>query len=241
MAGRADSRNKASGMGRFYLILGAVAVVGAAILVQQITSNRTAATSPVEMVFENAAQLREMAQGVTKGDPDHPISIMLFVDYQCPACRQFAAMVEPQIDLQLIETGRANLVQYDFPIVLAHPHAFLAARAARCAGDQDRYKEYHDILFRNQDAWFYENEAVGTFGRYGDEIGLDGGTFRDCLESDRHAGVVTANMHFAEQLGISGTPSVLVLGGGELRRLSQTSFEALERIVAELEAEISDA
>lgn len=228
-------------MGKFYAILGGIAVVGAAVVASQVMGGPGEAitTSMDVAAIEDDSVLLATAKPVVKGDPESSIAIMLFVDYQCPACRQFAAMVEPQIDLRLVESGRASVEQYDFPIEQAHPHAFLAARAARCAGDQDRYRDYHDILFRNQDVWFYQNEAVGAFTDYGEELGLDMDEFGACLRSERHAEVVSANLQFGTRLGVGATPTVLVLDrgeGGGIHRLNGNTYEAIEEVVGDIEA-----
>lgn len=224
-------------MRTFYAILGGVAVIGSAVVVSQIVGGLPgdAATEPVELVMEDDAALLEMATGITHGDPDHEIEIMLFVDYQCPSCRQFALMVEPQIKVRLVETGRAKFVQYDF-VTGSFPHSFLAARAARCAGDQGLYNQYHDILFRNQDEWSYETEASGSFSEYAEEIGLDEDEFDACLHSDRHAEVVTANLQLARGLLIRGTPSVVLRAPGRLQRIGSNAFAEIERLVTEIEA-----
>ena len=178
-----------------FLMLGAVAVLGIGIVGYSVGSNAlgTAATMPVDVEgLDDMERLVELAQGVTRGDPDAPITIVEFGDFQCPGCGQFALQVKPQIDLTYVQPGQAKFVFYDYPLVeIGHQHAFLAARAARCAGDQDRYWEYHDALFRNQSSWSGQSQVVGSFVSYADQVGLDTDTFEACLRSERHADVVT--------------------------------------------------
>jgi protein-disulfide isomerase len=180
-----------------------------------------------------------MAQGVTLGDPDAPITIVEFADYQCPACQGFASMVKPQIEAVYVEPGVAKFVFYDFPLVTIHPHAFLAARAARCAQDQDRFWEYSNELFRNQSSWSLSASApAGAFEDYAATVGLDQDAFSDCLRSDRHAELVTANLILAQELGVGSTPTVMVSrGGGRARRVASNSFEDISRVVDELRPE----
>ncbi|NIQ55049.1 MAG: thioredoxin domain-containing protein, partial [Gammaproteobacteria bacterium] len=66
------------------------------------------------------------------------MKVVEFADYQCGGCRQFALGVKPVID-EFVERGEAQFIYYDFPLVSIHAHAFLAARAGRCAQDQDRF------------------------------------------------------------------------------------------------------
>lgn len=231
-----SSGGSGSGMGKMYVVLGAVAVIGIAVVAYSTLSSSLsgAVTAPVEVEgLDDSERLVELAQGVTLGDPDAPVTIVEFGDYQCPGCGAFAQNVKPQIELSLLEEGRTKFVFYDFPLIQIHPHAFLAARAARCAGDQDRYWEYHDLLFRMQSSWAGEANAIGSFLDYGDSVGLDGETFEACLQSDSHADVVTANMELGAQLGVSGTPTVLVSRGGQVRRV-QSGFQDIQAAVEEL-------
>jgi protein-disulfide isomerase len=121
-----------------------------------------------------------------------------------------------------------------------HPHAFLAARAARCAGDQDRYWPYHDALFQNQGSWtFITAPPARQFVSYAEGLGLDGAEFESCLRSDRHAEVVTANLYLAMELNLPGTPSILMQGPNDRlpRRVDFATLESIfEAIVAEVEA-----
>lgn len=219
-----------------YYILGAVAVLGIGIVGYTVGSRAfgSAVTEPVELEVESDRELVELAQGVVAGDPDAPVTVVEFGDYQCPGCGAFAAQVKPLLDANLIETGRASFVFYDFPLVQGHPNAFLAARAARCAGDQDAYWEYHDALFRNQQEWSPSGNPAGRFVDYAEELGLDEDAFESCVRSDRHAETVTANMQLGQALGVSGTPTVMVSRGqGMARRLNSWGYEDIEGAVEE--------
>jgi len=227
-----------SGMKKIYLVLGAVAVIGIAVVVWSVGTSTLsgAATAPVEVEgLDDSERLVELAQGITLGDENAPVTIVEFGDYQCPACQSFATNVKPQVQLQLVDRGLAKFVFYDFPIVSAHPHAFLAARAARCAGEQDRYWDYHDILFQMQPRWSGQANAIGSFQDYASSIDLDTDAFGSCLQSDRHADVVTANMHLGAQLGVGGTPTILVNAGGQVRRVGG-DFTSIQSAVQELTA-----
>lgn len=200
-----------SGLKMFYLALGLVAALGA-VFVYRAMDGGDAASEPVDLGEIEDQDLLDLAQGEVWGSADAPVTIMEFGDYQCPACQAFALQVKPQLDLAYITTGQAKLVFHDFPLD-GHPHAFLAARAARCAGDQDRYHDYHDAVFRTQQRWSSMRNATGHFRELAAELGLDTGAFRACLESDRHADVVTANRQLGERLRVGGTPTIFVHDG----------------------------
>ncbi|MDE2676326.1 MAG: DsbA family protein [Gemmatimonadetes bacterium] len=201
-------------MKRFYVVLGIVAVVGAAVVAVALRGG-TPVIEPVDLGDITDQELVDLAQGVVYGDPDAPLTIMEFADYQCPSCGYFALSVKPFVDTDYIETGQAKLVFHDFPLD-QHPHAFLAARAARCAGDQDRYFEYHDEVFRTQMEWTGLANPAAHFKDLAGDIELDAGAFGRCLDSDMHADVVTANRRLGERLGVGGTPAIFVHDGQAL-------------------------
>jgi len=218
---RRESREGGSDMRKLYLILAAVAVVGIGAVGYSIGSGSgSAVTAPVAMEgLDDLEHLVELAQGVTKGNADAPVTIIEFGDFQCPACQAFALQVKPQLELAYVESGKAKFVFYDWPIFSGHPNAFLAARASRCAADQGKYWEYHDNLFRNQARWAPMTSPVDAFVDYAGTLGLDAGDFRACVNSDRHAELVTANLELGNQLGVNGTPSIYIEQGGAARRV----------------------
>lgn len=83
--------------------------------------------------------------GVVEGDGE--IVLMVFSDYECPYCQEFAATILPTIKDTYVDSGKARFIFRDFPLEQIHPRARDAANAARCADDQGKYFEYHDQLF----------------------------------------------------------------------------------------------
>lgn len=236
---RKQMRQKPAGGGvkRLYLILGAVAIIGvvAAVYTTGSTVFSNAVTEPVDLGDVSDEELVNLAHGAELGDPDAAISVVEFGDYQCPGCAMFASGVKPLIELNLVETGRAKFVFYDLPLVGIHSNSFLASRASHCAGDQDRYWEYHTTLFDNQFSWAASGDPVGNFVGYARALGLDDGAFRACLNSDRHADRVSANLRLASALNLTGTPSILVSrGSGAARRLPSTDYVTIEDAVEQL-------
>lgn len=222
-------------MTKFYWILGAVAVIGIGAVGYSVGSKSfgTAATEPVDVEgLDNMETLVELAQGVTKGDPNAPITIVEFADYQCPGCGSFALQVKPQIDLTYVQTGKAKFVYYDFPLLSIHAHSFLAARAGRCANDQGLFWEYQSEAFRNQATWVTHSDVMSDFVDFAATVGADTGTFEACLKSDAHADVVTANLRLAEELGLNGTPTIMISQGkGMARRLNSFDFGSIQSVV----------
>jgi protein-disulfide isomerase len=236
-------------MGRLYLVIGIVAVVVIAIVAFNSGTGGVGsamATTPVQLGELGDQEVVQQAQGVQIGESSAPITVLEFGDYQCPGCAAFAAQVKPLIEQEYVQDGTVRFVFHDNPIPAIHPNAFLAARAARCAEDQDRYWAYHDALFANQSRWSPSNNAASLFIDYAEELGLDADPFRSCLRSDAHAELVTANMMLGERLGVPGTPTVFV-GAGPMPEMvrSPNNWEnvrsAIERAKAQLGMEADTA
>ncbi len=238
---RSEERRKAreqggSDMTKFYVILGVVAVVGIGAVAYSLGSSAlgAAAMEPIEVEgLDDMTLLAEMAQGVTMGDEDAPITIVEFGDYACPGCGGFAMSVKPQIELLLLETGKAKFIFYDFPLTTVHPTAFLAARSARCAQDQDKFWEYHDALFRNQTSWRLQTSPMAQFLSFGEDVGLNSDDFEACVKSDRHADLVSANMRLGYELRVSSTPTVMVYGNGQSLQVPVT-FQGIQAAVDQI-------
>ncbi len=227
------AEKKGGNLKGFYWVLGATAVIALGSLGWSALGSglSSAATEPIASIVlgdvEDLEALVEMATGVERGDPNAAITILEFGDFQCPACQQFATLVKPQIDLAYIDAGIARFVFHDYPVVSAHPHAFLAARGARCALDQGAqyFWPFHDQLFAHQSTWsLSQGPPMNAFESYAATIDLDVEDFGDCLDSDRHADVVSANMRLGMELGVSGTPTIFVSeGGGRSIRVTRWS------------------
>ena len=226
-------------MKKFYFLFGGIAAIGIGLVGYNVGSSvfGDAVSAPIVLELENDEALVALAQGVMKGDPDAPLTIMEFGDYQCPGCGAFALSVKPRLEADYVASGQARFVFYDFPLYSIHPHAFLAARAARCAGDQDKFWEYHETLFRNQARWSGEATLGGTLSDYADELDLDMGDFNACVNSDKYADVVSANLELGMRMGVQSTPTVLVQANGMLRKVATFDYNT---IVSAIEIVTSD-
>ncbi|WP_404364594.1 DsbA family protein [Marinobacter sp.] len=146
--------------------------------------------------------------GVSLGDPDAPVVVREFADYQCPACARFSSAAE-RLKEEYVETGEVRFVFFDLPLQ-QHENAMPAAQAARCAGDQDAYWQMHNKLFDTQDSWNTTDSPVEVFTRYSEQLGLDARRFRRCLTTDLHKEAVEQSRRVAMQLRVTSTPTVFV-------------------------------
>lgn len=141
------------------------------------------------------------------GNPSAPVTMVEFSDFQCPFCKRMWATTLPQIKEKYVKTGKVKFVYRDFPISSIHEHAQKAAEAAQCAHEQGKFWEYHDMLFENQSAL-----GVANFKKWARELGLDGASFDQCLESDKYKAEVEKDLADGTLLGVQGTPGTFVNG-----------------------------
>jgi protein-disulfide isomerase len=137
-----------------------------------------------------------------RGDANAPVTIVEYADYECPYCQAQAPVLD-KIEAEF--QGKLNLVYKDTPLPM-HPHAEKAAEAARCAGVQGKFWEYHDQLFKTRKLDMDElKKLAGT-------LKLDTDAFNKCLDSGEVADKVKENLNEATSLQIEGTPTFLING-----------------------------
>jgi protein-disulfide isomerase len=228
-----NAQTRAKNMRMFYGALALIALVGIGGIVYAMSRSSDMVTEPLDMSqVADAATLLERAQGVTVGEPNAPVKILVFSDYMCPGCGHWAGQIEPNLKAEFIDTGKVQYTYYDFPLP-GHTHSFIASRAARCAGDQGRFWEYHDRLFGTQRQWSYQQSTpTNMLLQFATDIGIDRGRFESCLRSDQHAELVTANVVLGQQLGVNATPTVYV----NQRRLGEREWGDYNAVRAAVQA-----
>jgi protein-disulfide isomerase len=177
------------------------------------------------------------------GNPNAPVKIVEFSDFECPYCAQFATQAWPQIRQVFVESGRVYWVFKDFPLDQLHPSARLAAQAAHCAGEQDAYWEMHDALFQQQASWSGSANPGDNFKALAGQLSLNQSDFDDCLDSGRHASTVAANVAVGQAAGMSGTPTFFFNGYPASGAIPFEGFEEIIGIVerGELEQTIANS
>ncbi len=147
------------------------------------------------------------------GDPDAPVTIVEFTDYQCPFCQRHSTETMPALIANMIETGRVYYVVKDFPLDSIHAEARAGAMAARCAGEQDAYWQMHDAIFKAQSQWAEQGAGANAiFADIAASLELDVDAFTSCQESGRYDDQVQANVDEGVSLGVRGTPFFFIDG-----------------------------
>lgn len=230
----APAARKGSPLLPLYIVLALVAVAGIYFLTRGRASGGGGATAREPVPVTLSPEQLQRVGGISRGEASAPITLFEFADYTCPGCRSFATFMEPVIMERLVRTGKVRFVFYDFPLGGGgHQHGFVAARAARCAGEQNRYWEMHAALFANQSTWSFAGDPLELFDGYAEQVGLNGEAFSQCLRSDRFAREVSENREFGLRLGVNSTPT-LIANGQRLPELpgSYAELETMLRRVA---------
>jgi len=134
-----------------------------------------------------------------RGNIDSDIIVIEFSDFQCPACKG----AEPIIK-EILEDYDVVFYYRNFPLPM-HKDSFIAAEAAECANEQNRFWEYHDVLFENQDKL-----DKGNLKLYAQELGLNAEQFNDCLDSEKYKPEITKDIRDGKASNVRGTPTFFV-------------------------------
>ncbi len=189
--------------------------------------NGTPEGSQVNATASPASQTHPQSKFNTMGDPNAPVRIIEYADFQCPFCLRYWQETEPQIIKTYVATGK---VYYEYRSVggFIGPDSALAAEAAYCAGDQNEFWEYHDVLYSN---WTGENvgdDSAPKLRQYAATVGLDQNTFNQCLNQGKYVGRVQQDVKNAIADGIHSTPSFLI--NGKLVEGAQ-SFDVFQKAI----------
>ena len=197
--------------------------------VQQAEQQQQQPELPQVLGAEDQAEIIKNPMAV-KGAETSKVTIVEFSEYQCPYCKKYVDEAYTKI-----MQNYGNQIRYifrDYPLPF-HQHAQQAAEAARCAGDQGKYWEYHDKLFSEQENWSSLDNSKEKLLEYASNLGLARETFQACLESGKHTETVKADFSLGQKVGVQGTPSFFINGQRLVGAMPYESFEAV--IKAELE------
>jgi protein-disulfide isomerase len=181
--------------------------------------NTLKAKTPVAITLEPPRLTVSAAKGATKGQPNAPIEMIEFSDFQCPYCQRAHATVE-QV---LANYGdRIKFVYRHYP-VQGHPNAKPAAEASECAKEQGKFWPFHDRLFANtsklSDADLKDHAAA---------VGVNTAAFNACVDSHKYRSVVEADARDGDAVGVNGTPAFYING----RMISGAQpFEVFKKVI----------
>ncbi len=173
------------------------------------------AAAPTSAVANDAARQQMMADVIKQtvhfmGSQNAPVTIVEFSDFQCPYCGMFARDTQDALIQQYVQSGKVRFGYSHFSFL--GQESLDAAEASECAADQNKFWEYHDLLFANQNGEnkgaFVQENLVG----FADKLNLDKEAFTKCLTSHKYLTLIQSQTQFAGSNGLSSTPSFLVNG-----------------------------
>ncbi len=191
----------------FYILIGAVVVVGGYLLMNAGGSDGAPDLAPVALAGGDI--VADMASGTPLGAEDAPAVIIEFADFLCQHCRQFNSLSGKLLRQNYAFSGSLKWISFDFPL---WPESWAPAMAAQCAKRQGKYWEMKDLLFARVDSWNREGNPNRKFVDYARDIGLDAGAFKSCVDGQETLAEVQATRAYGESLGIRGTPTLFFNG-----------------------------
>jgi len=195
-----------------FVVLGAVLLVFAVVWPQ---------LRPIAEVVAVDPGTHPNAKDNSMGDPNAPIQIVEFADFQCPFCERFHKETEPLLRQYYIDTGK---VQYTFRSMgnfvsdnIARGKGTTpttesqdAALAAYCAGDQNKFWEMHAYLFANalgEDAGSYTDKRLAAIAK---KVGLNMDQFNSCYSSGKFRDRVQQDFQDGQAANVTGTPGFII-------------------------------
>lgn len=178
-----------------------------------ITSRVCLSLAMLGLALPLAAQSAPSLAARTRGAATAPITVYEMSDFQCPYCRRFALNTFPELEREYIATGKVRWVFINFPLTMIHPNAAAAAEVALCAGNNGKFWEVHDLLFRNQATWAPLKEPGAFFLTLADSAAIPADAFQKCLVDRVTLQEVANDAKGSVQSGASSTPSFYIEGG----------------------------
>jgi protein-disulfide isomerase len=190
-----------------YLPFVIVAVVALATLVSGAMLYRAKRpvllTIPQDKIIPGKADTASMH---IRGEPDAPVTLEEFGDFQCPPCRSLSTYLD---DLLKEYHPKLRIVFHNYPLK-QHKHAYDAALAAEAAGAQGHFWEMHDVLYREQDVWSKASFPRALFDAYAGTIGLDVDQFQKDMESEKAEQQVDGDEERGNSIGVKSTPTLFL-------------------------------
>jgi protein-disulfide isomerase len=138
------------------------------------------------------------------GSESAPVTVVEFTDYQCPYCLRFTKTTFPYLKRDYIDTGKVRWVALNLPLPF-HKDAKKAAQSAHCAGEQGKFWEMREELFKNP-----KSIAAEDLPGHAASVGVDVEAFKACMASDRHLADIDQDARDASAVRLTGTPSFII-------------------------------
>jgi len=175
------------------------------------------AVKPAGAFVEITPQAYPMAEGKAFGDPNAPVKIEVYEDFQCPSCANYSETTENQLlNSTYVTNGQVYYEYMQYPFLDSNSvtkESQQSANASMCALEQGRFWDYHGMLYANQGTV----ENGGSFNdkrlqAFAESLGLDMTAFNQCFNENKYAAEIDTEFQKGQSLGVTGTPTVFVNG-----------------------------
>jgi protein-disulfide isomerase len=163
----------------------------------------------------------DIGSSPVRGDKSAPVAVVVWSDFQCPFCSRAV----PTVD-QILEKykGKVKFVFKNQPLPF-HNNAMAAAKAALAAGEQGKYWEMHDLMFKNQQAL-----SPADLEKYAGELNLNMSKFKAAMDSASIQKQIDADIAAGNGVGANGTPTFFVNGR---KLVGAQPFDAFAKLIDE--------
>ncbi len=161
-----------------------------------------------------------------KGDPNAPVTIIEFSDFQCPYCSQFANEAGKQLEAEYIDTGLVRFGYLHYPFL--GEGSVTSAEASECAADQGEFWAYHDRLVERVAVEGQRDFTPETLASFAAELDLDTAAFDECFNGGTHTATIQEATTLAQTIGVRSTPTFLINGEP---LLGAQQYEAFEQVI----------
>jgi protein-disulfide isomerase len=215
------------------IIIVGILIAGAIYFSSTVKPANTTTTKDNGIVVSATTLAPVEAGDRTLGNPKAKVTLVMYEDFQCIYCGAVAnspaslslikslqqrdpswAPFMPEVVNNYVKNGTVQLVYRDYAFL--GPESIQSAEAARCAGDQGKFWEYHDYLFTHQNGENQGNFSDSNLKSFAKDLGLSTTDFNKCLDTNKYAQAVADSKTEGDKAGVTGTPKGFILRDGKL-------------------------
>lgn len=233
-----DRQRRAQNRNRLWVILfvaiGAL-LVAAVLILPNLGSPTVSNVIPITPIAQDFP-----VNKTSMGNPEAPVKMDVWEDFQCSGCLSYSERIEPLIIQNYVQTGKVYYTFHFYPFIDGgQGESHDAANAAMCAAAQERFWDYHAIVFAN---WIGENAGSYTKPRlieFAQSIGLDMAAFNQCFNENTYSAEIQQDVDEGKKLGVPPTPGIFVNGGLVVSSAGPNYIPSFEDISSAIEAGLS--
>jgi protein-disulfide isomerase len=168
---------------------------------------------PIGEIVTITPRAYSQVSGTALGNPDAKVTVDVWEDFQCPACRNYGNNTEPLVIQNYVDTGKVRYVFHQYPFIddfASTKESDQSANASMCAAEQNHFWEFKEMLFAN-----WNGENLGSYAdrrliAFAESMNLDMDAFKACFRENRYKEKIDQDYTAGEEMGVSSTPSIFV-------------------------------